>query len=305
MITLFSIPKAFKGHTGIIQRNAIQSWLALGSEVEVFVCGDDPGAEKAASDFGARFIGDIERNEFGTPTLRSAFDQVARSAANDVLCYVNADIIFLRDFLNGVRKIQLPRFLLVGQRWDLDVELPIDFRSTAWEQQLRERTRAEGGLQGPSGIDYFVFRRGDELCRLPAFAVGRPGWDQWFIYHARRIGVPVIDATGTITPIHQNHDYSHISRAAGGKDRAKGWYGPEVDKNWEFVGDTNRAFTTEDATHVLTNRGVKRALKYTYLCKRWHKVPVLNPRLNSVMTFINGLVPKSAKRLFRRLSQAS
>jgi hypothetical protein len=305
MITLFSIPKAFKGHTGIIQKNAIENWSALGPDVEVFVCGDDPGAEEAARDSGAHFIGDIDRNEFGTPILRSAFDQVSRTARHDVLCYVNADIMFLRDFLKGVRRVRLPRFLLVGRRWDLDVEEPIDFRSAAWEQELSVRVGAQGELHDASGIDYFVFRKDEKLCSLPPFAVGRPGWDNWFIYHARRIGVPVIDGTAAITAIHQNHDYRHVSTTAGGKDRVKGWYGPEADRNWSLVGHTTDIFTTADATHVLTERGVKRALDYAHLCSRWYKAAILNPGVGSTMSFVNRLVPSSAKRLFRRVFTSS
>jgi len=305
MITLFCIPKAFSGHTGIIQRNAIQNWLALGPEVEVFVCGDDPGAEQVARDSGARFIGNIDRNEFGTPILRSAFDHVARCASNDLLCYVNADIMFLPDFLDGIRSVQFSRFLLVGQRWDLDVEEPLDFRSTAWAQELGLRVRAQGELHEFSGIDYFVFRKDEELCGLPPFAVGRPGWDNWFIYHARRLGVPVIDGTGAITTIHQNHDYRHVSTTAGGKDHVKGWYGPEAERNWVLVGHTEDIFTTADATHVLTPQGVKRALDYAHLCRRWNKTPILKPRLGSTIAFVDRLVPKSAKRLFRRVLASS
>jgi hypothetical protein len=305
MITLFSIPKAFKGHTEIIQRNAIQNWLALGPEVEVFVCGDDSGVEQAARDCGARFIGDIDRNEFGTPILRSAFDRVARCASNDVLGYVNADIMFLPDFLDGIRNVHFSRFLLVGQRWDLDVRDSFDFRSTQWGQELQFRVRTQGELHESSGIDYFVFRKDEELCRLPPFAVGRPGWDNWFIYHARRLGIPVIDATGAITPIHQNHDYRHVSETAGGKDRVRGWYGPEAEKNWVLVGHTDDIFTTADATHVLTDRGVKRALDYAHLCNRWNKLRILAPRLGSTIAFVDRLVPKSAKRLFRRVLASS
>jgi hypothetical protein len=305
MITLFSIPKAFNGRTGIIQRNAIQNWLALGPDVEVFVCGDDPGAEQAARDSGAHFIGDIDRNEFGTPILRSAFDHVARRASSDVLCYVNADIMFLRDFLDGVRNVQLSRFLLVGQRWDLDVDEPLNFRSTAWEQELGRRVRSQGELHDASGIDYFVFRKDEELCQLPAFAVGRPGWDNWFIYHARRLGIPVIDATGAITAIHQNHDYGHVSTTAGGKDQLKGWFGPEAEKNWVLVGHTDDIFTTADATHVLTEGGVKRAWDYAHLCTRWNKLRILTPRLGSTIAFVDRLVPQSAKRLFRRVLASS
>ncbi len=42
MLTIFSIPKPFEGHIGIIQRNAIQSWIAL-SGCEVILCADEYG----------------------------------------------------------------------------------------------------------------------------------------------------------------------------------------------------------------------------------------------------------------------
>ena len=33
MLTIFTIPKPFIGHIGVIQRNAIMSWLASDSEM--------------------------------------------------------------------------------------------------------------------------------------------------------------------------------------------------------------------------------------------------------------------------------
>ena len=30
---------------------------------------------------------------------------------------------------------------------------------------------------------------------MPDFAIGRAGWDNWMIYHARQQGWPVIDGT--------------------------------------------------------------------------------------------------------------
>jgi len=58
------------------------------------------------------------------------------------------------------------------------------------------------------GLDYFIFPCG--LFRdIPPFAVGRPAWDNWLVYKARSLGLPVIDATKMVTAIHQNHAYSH------------------------------------------------------------------------------------------------
>ena len=48
--TFFAMPKAFRGHVGMIQRNAIGSWLRLTPRPEILLFGDDEGiAEFAAN----------------------------------------------------------------------------------------------------------------------------------------------------------------------------------------------------------------------------------------------------------------
>ena len=37
----------------------------------------------------------------------------------------------------------------------------------------------------PAAIDYFVFRK-NSLKNIPDFVVGRPGYDNWLIWYARR-----------------------------------------------------------------------------------------------------------------------
>ena len=54
MLTIFSTPKPFVGHIGIIQRNAIKSWTLLHPDVEVILFGDDEGAAQACQDLGIR-----------------------------------------------------------------------------------------------------------------------------------------------------------------------------------------------------------------------------------------------------------
>ncbi|MGH7682683.1 MAG: glycosyl transferase family 2, partial [Candidatus Eiseniibacteriota bacterium] len=204
MLTIFTVPKPFQGHIGVIQKNAIGSWRALRPECQVILCGDEAGTAETAAALGVETIPDVERNRFGTPLLSSVFAAVEAKARHDILCYVNADILLLSDFLDAARRCAAarPRFLMVGQRWDLDVTEPIAF-GAGWEAELRGGVERAGSLHPPSGSDYFVYPRG-ALGELPEFAVGRPGWDNWMIYRARSLRWPVIDATESARIIHQN-----------------------------------------------------------------------------------------------------
>jgi hypothetical protein len=90
MLTLFTIPKPFRGHIEVIQRNAIESWAQLRPRPEIILFGDDEGTAHVAKEFGISHIPQVARNEFGTPLLNDFFEQAQRVAGDDLLCYVNA-----------------------------------------------------------------------------------------------------------------------------------------------------------------------------------------------------------------------
>ena len=138
MITIFSIPKAFKGHIDIIQRNALKSWTKLGSGCEVILFGDDEGVEEAAEEFGVTHVSDILKNEHGTPLLDFVFEKAQQMAKQNKMCYVNADIILLNDIVEAVKQVNFDKFLMVGQRWDVDIDELLDYQSDDWEQILRD-----------------------------------------------------------------------------------------------------------------------------------------------------------------------
>jgi hypothetical protein len=210
-ITLFSAPKPFTDpHIATIQRNAIQSWLQLGDQVEVLLVGNEAGLAETAVEFGVQQLTEVHCNEQGTPLVSSIFDLARRASNNPLLVYVNADIIFLPDLIEVASQVsaQVERFLVISQRWDIDLNQPFDF-SPAWQQRLLVQVQQRGALHAPAGSDFFVFPR-LLFQDLPDFAIGRAGWDNWMIYHAHQQGVPVVDATPSIVVIHQNHDYSHL-----------------------------------------------------------------------------------------------
>ena len=251
MLTIFTIPKEFTGLSKIIQRNTIKSWLKLEPECEIILFGDDSGVAETAQEFAIQHIPDVEKNEFGTPLLNSAFDSAQKVGKNNILMYANADVIFFQDLIEALQRIDMPSFLVCGRRWDLDVTEEIDFTNNGWAGRLRERVKNEGRPHGLSGMDYFIFPR--NLITMPAFAVGRPGWDTWLIYNMRSRRIPVIDATEAITVVHQNHDYSHSK--FGEKKRVGG---PEWKKNIEIAGGLTNMLTLRDADWVLSKNGLRR-----------------------------------------------
>ncbi len=263
MLTIFTIPKPFEGHIEVIQRNAIQSWLKLQPKCEIMLFGDDAGVSEAAEEFDLIHIPSINKTEFGTPLLDFVFQRAQELDTNNLLCYVNSDIIFLSDFLPALKKISFRKFLLAGQRWNLDLQMPLDFQSNDWQGKLQSLLVQNGRLHDPAGIDYFIFTKGI-VEKMPPFAVGREGWDNWFIYNARALGIPVIDATKRITAVHQNHDYNHVP-----KKRGSMWRGPESDQNLKLLGRRIYGWILDDANWILTDSGpVKRPLCSRELFRR-------------------------------------
>jgi hypothetical protein len=245
-ITFFSAPKPFdRPHISLIQRNAIQSWLALGTDVEVVLLGDDSGIAEIARELGIIHIPEIERNAQGTPRLDSIFRKAEQVSASPIMAYLNNDIIALPDFVRAAQVVaeQTAEFLIVGQRWDLDITRPLDF-TPGWPERLLEETQRDGRRHTRNGSDYFIYPR-SKFPALPPFALGRAGWDNWMIYAGRRAGVRVVDASSAINIIHQTHDYGHLP---GGKPH---YQHPESFDNLRMAGGEKVIFTLDDASSVL------------------------------------------------------
>lgn len=252
LITLFAAPKPFKGAPAKAQQNAIQSWVDLGPDCKVILVGDDYGIAEAGLRYGVVHLPQVERSEFGTPLVNDTFRMAEEASSSPLLCYLNADIILTSDFLRAVQSISIPRFLMVGRRWNIDPVYVPDLSTPDWERQLRQQVRMHGRLYTANAIDYFVYTR-HLWPSLPPLTIGRAGWDNYMIYRARVLDVPVIDATRVIQAVHQNHDYSHHPDGVTGV-----WTGEEATRNRELAGGYRYIFSIADATWSLTQRGLKR-----------------------------------------------
>jgi len=211
LITLFSAPKSFMDpHIAVIQRNAIKSWTLL-PDVEIILLGEETGLSEAARELGVKHIPNVARNQRGTPLISSMIQRARENSSSNLLCIINADMILMPDFVEAARRSRLQRdkFVLLSQRWDLDVTEPLDF-SGDWHHRLSSIVHRQGTLHRPAGSDFFLFPK---VCYqdVPDFAIGRAGWDNWMIYKARKERWPVIDCTPSVMIIRQNHEYSHLA----------------------------------------------------------------------------------------------
>jgi hypothetical protein len=243
----------------MIQRNAIQSWTQL-PDVVVILLGNEAGLAEVANELDVKHIPEVELNANGTPLISSMFQLVRENSHNDLFCIINADMVLMPDFVEAARRSQLQRdkFVLLSQRWDLDVTRPIEF-TDGWQGRLTSTVHHQGGLHRPAGSDFFLFPRSCYLD-IPDFAIGRAGWDNWMIYQARKEKWTVIDCTPSVMIVHQNHDYSHLP---GGKPH---YEHPDTNENIRLAGgEANIRYTILDATHQLSPGGKLVRPKPSYL----------------------------------------
>lgn len=249
MLTFFSTPKPFIGHSNIIQRNALKSWTLLHPDAEVILFGDEEGAAEACRELGIRHEPQVRRNEHGTKYLNYLFDRARDMSRHEFLCYANCDIMLTDDFLEGLKLVSKAhsQFLMVGRRWDTDITEPWDFSQPDWAQRLRSLALLKGKQNGPSWVDYFCFSRDLYYEKMPAFLIGRNGWDGWLTWHARKSKVHLIDASQRVIAVHQNHDYAYLGEGPAA-ERSKA----EVDYNWGLGGSTAwHHYGVEAATEIL------------------------------------------------------
>jgi len=259
LMTLFSAPKPFTDpHIATIQRNAIKSWTLL-PDVEVILLGEEIGLAENAREPGVKHIPNVKSNDNGTPLISSMFQLARENSHSDLLCIINADMILMSDFIEAAKQAARLRdkFVLLSQRWDLDITQPIEF-TEGWQNRLSSMVHRQGFLHRPAGSDFFLFPL-SSYSDIPNFTIGRAGWDNWMIYKARKEKWTVIDCTPSVMIVHQNHDYSHLP---GGKPH---YEHPDTNENIRLAGgEANIRYTILDATHQLVDGKLVRP-KISYL----------------------------------------
>jgi hypothetical protein len=252
MLTIFSTPKPFKGHSNVIQRNALRSWTLLHSDVEVILFGDEDGAAEACKDLGVRHEPSVRRNEYGTKYLNYIFDRANEISHHRILCYANCDILLTSDFRPALEVISktYSKFLMIGRRWDTNIAEPWDFQRANWDRELRSLALMTGKQKGPSWVDYFCFSRDLYYRKMPPFLIGRDGWDPWLVWFARKSKIPLVDVSQAVVAVHQNHDYAYLKQGAAAIHRQE-----EINYNASLGNGRNWLYYATNSSTIQLVRG--------------------------------------------------
>lgn len=193
-------------------------------------------------------ISAVETNSHGTPLLSNMFRQADTFAAGALLAFISADIILTQRIVDAsqIAMRWSDRFLLVGQRHDVDVRRLLEFED-GWEERWATKAVARGKLHSPGAIDLFLYPRG-QYEHMPPFAIGRTAYDNWVLWNTVDSGIPLIDATGFVTLIHQDHDYSHARTLDV-------WDGEEARENRQWIKHWTNYYGIAHATWTMGPEG--------------------------------------------------
>lgn len=185
-------------------------------------------------------FGNVDFVEFDGPLIPFGEMVVAveQDINADILMYANADILF-----DKLQVASLWRRLMSR----LPNELTGDFLATGQRVDILEKGNKR--LHRPSGMDYFIFRRG-MFHDLPRTLMGRAYCDNALVSYCLRRSIPVIDVSFALCVEHQFHDYRHVM---GGKETV--WRGADAIANKQNNSLREFGPNVLDATHTLLSDG--------------------------------------------------
>lgn len=249
MITVFSSPKPVAGVVRQHQENAIASWRALGTDVQIILAAPLAEVADLAEKYQCEVISNVACNPAGVPILSDLFARAQAAARYDVIAYINADIIMTPGLDAIIRRAQsqFQEFLLIGGRTNINCDNPLP---PDWPTALAETARKENATPTRWGSDYFVFTKG-YYPEIKPFILGRFYWDNWLIYEGRRLDKPVVNITPTYVCYHPHHDYGHAARS-----EADLWRHPDTRHNHGLFPDARLYYTVEESDHLMTENGL-------------------------------------------------
>jgi len=155
--------------------------------------------------------------------------------------------------------------LIVSSRFNLAITEPLcGVRRSA----LRAEALKESRMYPAGGSDIFVYRRG-LFGVVPPFAIGRGYWDNWLMRRARECGAALVDVTGVVVAVHQDHDYAHVTGVPAGAANDAPFALEEARQNLAMAGGQGRLYTVYDASVVLSrDRRLISTLRPTMLRRR-------------------------------------
>lgn len=147
--------------------------------------------------------------------------------------------------------------MVIGRRMNVDVK-SVDFYNLHLPSSVQQAAEQHGKLHNADAEDYFFIRRNlFPWHRVPDIAIGRKAYDNFIVATGIMNNVSVVDATETLTALHQTDDDGNRA----------GHSNPENDINVRAIGRFN------------FRRGATSASQY---CSRSYVEYTLDSKVNKI-----------------------
>tara|TARA_X000001036_G_C20643978_1_gene792259 strand:- start:569 stop:1450 length:882 start_codon:yes stop_codon:yes gene_type:complete len=287
MVTIFCTPKNFDGIFEVIQKNALRSWRKISPDIEIIVFGNSYGAAEIAKEINGIYFPDVKCSKSGVPLLSDLFFNANKICSFETLMFINSDIILPQNILGVINNIRnnFSRSLSVGFRWDMDVTHKIDFKNNNEVKLFWRKAKRESIKCSPAAIDYFIFNKGT-IKKIPNFVIGRPGYDNWLLWYSRRKQIPLIDLSGEIKVIHQNHHYNFHNI----KKDPKIYLEKDGIHNKKLHG--NKVLNLLDANYELKDSMILKKKSKKWLRRNLRSLPQIYPEFSLILKLYRKLYNK-------------
>lgn len=213
-IIFFSLPRKFEGIFDIIQTNAITSRTQFIPTKNIVLFGDDQWTKEICEDLWITHHIPLQYNFDKVPYFSYLLQEMCMLYPDKIICYINSDIIITSNFIEFIENTEIPfeNFMISWHRRNIEVKEFIDFSKKSRETVLHKKCETSG-KKANTWDDFFIFPSFifKDIPILPY--IMRPFFDNFMIYICLRNKIPLIDATNSITTVHQKHDYNYYQEA--------------------------------------------------------------------------------------------
>ena len=195
-----------------IYENTIRNWHLLSPDIiPILFTDNDPNKSTSVAHFamqqGWKVLPVPKTSPKGIPVLRHMFLKAQEKFDTQFYCYANSDILFDRNLTDTLRFLQssarggrIDKLLMVGRRSNWSIKQGLKLTDLS---QVGHYVK-NSSLFISNAQDYFLTTRdGYPWTTIPDFVVGRVGYDNWLVVTALVKKIPVVDATETVTALHQ------------------------------------------------------------------------------------------------------
>ncbi|ELT91762.1 hypothetical protein CAPTEDRAFT_191652 [Capitella teleta] len=219
LLTMFTTFKPSEDRN-IIHGNVIKNWAAISDDVILYTSSDDVGGKRTmveAINYGWTVHAAPRTNPYNLPFVKDMFLDASALSQSEFVGYSNGDILFtanLRATLVAILHSVDPReVFIIGRRKNVLLRQ----RTLHLEDHVQMVADVEAEDYLDVAIDYFIFHQETSFPfgDLPDLVVGRSRYDNFLVSKASASGMMVVDASETITALHQTGTDGNLSGHMG------------------------------------------------------------------------------------------